>query len=416
MRLLLQTAAAAAGFQVRSVRYARHWLFPVGYTFEGNNLVSEISACRFVELDRVALVGDDGEVFTARIDANNITFESRVPLAAPGYTYLDSEGCALAGDTLLVSTEQHGDSPLAVTPFSIETGRALDSPVFEIPDVVLEGVLENKGFEALATTSVWGDDRVAATTETPLRDEDFHRVLLWDLGGGAVLQTLEYRATMPVVEFESLVTSLLVLERQYVQKQNTIRLFEVDENMTKRQLFEWTVGGGLETIDESYDLPVDNYEGMCLYPDGRRLLLVNDDNNNPNQIGTQFVELEFDFFFNDLSSHPSPFPSPAPTPLPSLAVTPTPTPDRRRSLWLLSILICGAIAAGGIAFVCYSTRPLPAVDDDDADHIELSYDVAVDSKRDQQRVADFSRLPSADPEEEEGDDDNKRTSRSIDLV
>ena len=43
------------------------------------------------------------------------------------------------------------------------------------------------------------------------------------------------------------------------------------------------------------DLQVDNYEGMCLCPDihgsERRLILVNDDNDNQDQIGTQFVLL-----------------------------------------------------------------------------------------------------------------------------
>ena len=42
-------------------------------------------------------------------------------------------------------------------------------------------------------------------------------------------------------------------------------------------------------------LEVDNYEGMCLCPDmhgsERRLILVNDDNDNMDQIGTQFVLL-----------------------------------------------------------------------------------------------------------------------------
>ena len=43
------------------------------------------------------------------------------------------------------------------------------------------------------------------------------------------------------------------------------------------------------------DLQVDNYEGMCLCPEDhnnqRRLILVNDDNDNQDQIGTQFVLL-----------------------------------------------------------------------------------------------------------------------------
>ena len=101
-----------------------------------------------------------------------------------------------------------------------------------------------------------------------------------------------------VVEFEALSSSLLVLERTF-QTTNTIRLYEAapsDGVFDKKMLIEWDVNG-MRNGDGSKisDLQVDNYEGMCLCPDihgsERRLILVNDDNDNMDQIGTQFVLL-----------------------------------------------------------------------------------------------------------------------------
>jgi len=67
--------------------------------------------------------------------------------------------------------------------------------------------------------------------------------------------------------------------------------------LPKTPLFEWT-RTGLVSADGSgtWNVPVDNYEGMALVPSsstksGQYLLLVNDDNGNNNQIGTQLVLL-----------------------------------------------------------------------------------------------------------------------------
>ena len=73
-----------------------------------------------------------------------------------------------------------------------------------------------------------------------------------------------------VVEFESLATSLLVLERTF-QTTNTIRLYEAapaDGVFDKKLLIEWDVNG-MRNGDGSKisDLQVDNYEGMCLCPE-----------------------------------------------------------------------------------------------------------------------------------------------------
>ena len=70
---------------------------------------------------------------------------------------------------------------------------------------------------------------------------------------------------------------------------------------------------------------VDNYEGMCLVPaedeadatKSRRLLLVNDDNSNQKQVGTQFVLLRLPLKGTEKAPKPVPkaFPdTSAPTP------------------------------------------------------------------------------------------------------
>lgn len=65
----------------------------------------------------------------------------------------------------------------------------------------------------------------------------------------------------------------------------------------KRLLAKWTRAGLVDARTGSRaPVLVDNYEGMCLHPSAgpggeRLLLLVNDDNGNAAQIGTQFVLL-----------------------------------------------------------------------------------------------------------------------------
>lgn len=65
----------------------------------------------------------------------------------------------------------------------------------------------------------------------------------------------------------------------------------------KRAVVRWTRAGLRDVRSgDTHAVPVDNYEGMCLHPRAgpggeRLLLLVNDDNGNHAQIGTQFVLL-----------------------------------------------------------------------------------------------------------------------------
>lgn len=120
--------------------------------------------------------------------------------------------------------------------------------------------------------------------------------------------------------------ALLALERSHSRTRgNRIALFEVDladcvetsscESITvdecgdcvvggggastKRELLRWTDNTMVFTsTGETVQVATDNYEALCLHPeagrDGERLaLLVNDDNDNAYQIGTQFVLLAF---------------------------------------------------------------------------------------------------------------------------
>ena len=87
---------------------------------------------------------------------------------------------------------------------------------------------------------------------------------------------------------------------------------------------EWSLrDGNDEGIDKAP--AVDNYEGMCLVPaedevdatKSRRLLLVNDDNSNQKQVGTQFVLLRLPLKGTEKAPKPVPkaFPdTSAPTP------------------------------------------------------------------------------------------------------
>ena len=109
-----------------------------------------------------------------------------------------------------------------------------------------------------------------------------------------------------VVELEALPRSLLVLERDYTRGAgNLVRLFEAEPDpdgpgtLAKRLVLEWDAEGarGRDGKRLPGAPPVDNYEGLCLLPADveerpaahRRILLVNDDNANPTQIGTQLV-------------------------------------------------------------------------------------------------------------------------------
>ena len=107
----------------------------------------------------------------------------------------------------------------------------------------------------------------------------------------------------------------------------------VGDRLEKQRLFtwdKWSLRDGNDEgipVDKKIDKApaVDNYEGMCLVPaedevdatKSRRLLLVNDDNSNQKQVGTQFVLLRLPLKGTEKAAKPVPkaFPdTSAPTP------------------------------------------------------------------------------------------------------
>ena len=263
---------------------------------------------------------------------------------------VDAEGCEVF-DTwphaMLVSSEH----PLALTWFDPHTGWAATTnnvsqsplPQYRIPTHIAQKTRPNKGFEAV---TAWSSPRmptvvekeeeegvdnrsylapsyVLTTTEGHLRDDPpgFHRWLLWktDKGGDPILEMGHWASRWKGKlvgdnhEFLSITDLtywpeqelLLVLERGYDGETNMISLSSVDMTFPmsrpSQSLLNWTLDTMFlaSSAQESIQLPVDNYESLCLLPSSatqnnpkeRLVLLVNDENHNPQQIGTQFVLL-----------------------------------------------------------------------------------------------------------------------------
>mmetsp|Transcript_1165 Transcript_1165/g.3955 ORF Transcript_1165/g.3955 Transcript_1165/m.3955 type:complete len:492 (-) Transcript_1165:517-1992(-) len=483
--LLLALASAEVEFVVRSVRAVTAAKFPVGYRFNSTTTgeeveVKEISGCRFRWQDDVAvLIGDEGELYEARIRVNEtlvngtvneteleVEFLSAVALEKPaGFDYVDAESLAFWGDRLYVSAEYHensaGKSQLAVLEYDRETGEVISKRT--VPAVFTERTTSNKGFEAMMATP----DGLVVTTEGPLDGdpESSRRLIGWD---GDDDFKVSFRASyvadlrnethddpddaaaapqgssssFSVVDFESLGRhNFLSLEQDHTDEAgNTVRLYEVrvDENASdasalfsfddaddvanwtsvratrKRLLLDWNQG---EPLNGEYE--IDNYEGLCLMPNYletndsyvANLLLVNDDNGDDTQIGTQFVLCEI--VINKTNSIPPLFQGPP--------ATVTQKPPRSSSsveakndgtawLWLLPVLLFIMLAA---AVCTCRAKPDPTVetgDEGDNNGIELAYDVGTKKgSKGRGGKAKYSRvgngLMANDIEENEDDDE-----------
>jgi hypothetical protein len=92
--------------------------------------------------------------------------------------WLDSEGLVISpsGDAMYVSSEksdggERGTSPLDIEMFDLQ-GVYLSSP-FVVPDLFLEGIEDNAGFEALtALVTHTGDLMVLTANEFSLANDD----------------------------------------------------------------------------------------------------------------------------------------------------------------------------------------------------------------------------------------------------
>jgi Esterase-like activity of phytase len=421
-------------------------LFPYNYSFHDNssnaktNILSEVSACRFVNDSHVALIGDSGELFWASVqlhhdndDTNGTTLNvhllQQVALDLPGYTSprIDAEGCEVffsesssllfPPNSILISSE----TPLALTWFDRTTGQPAPNrsdgvlfPYFHIPADIVNRTDTNKGFEAVTkftsarllanvveekddNNTVNPDENVqqpsstsflVTTTEGELNNDPmgYHHFWIWDAGqGGDPLLQLGHWASrwkeeekgshneflaISDMEFWTEQELLLLLERGYDGITNMIRLWAVELTFpvtrNRQLLLEWTKDTLTLTPgtgQQQHPLPVDNYEAICLFPQKddddnesgiRHLLMVNDENHNPNQIGTQFVVLRLEASSSPLNSPSSLMPPRTITKTPS--DTCAPKNGMCQTIfgpWMVTVIVlasCSLMAAGVVAF------------------------------------------------------------------
>jgi len=304
--------------------------FEVGASFiDGSGVqrtIGDISAAAFTAEKQVLLLADRGHIYSAGLNIDNgslagVDFHTDSPLLASHQ--LDSEGLAVRDDYLFVSTEQPSELfRCHLNADKTGTNGSCTTP-FETHRFAGAG---NLGLEALCITPT-GDELLTAT-EAYLAGDDAGVIRLTAYAvapatlraQAAYLIESFHRPQLRLVELLALDDrgldggQLLSLERGYEpQVGNEIRLYLVTTHnatnvancsalsasycktlgqavrpVQKKLVLQWTLS---EPLDGR--IKVDNYEAMALIPgsfDGTlRLLLVNDDNSNPQQIGTQFV-------------------------------------------------------------------------------------------------------------------------------
>lgn len=245
---------------------------------------------------------------------------------------IDTEGIAVVPEGFLVSTEPitHRGVPAVIAEFGPD-GRQKGS--LRLPDALLPGSghggRENLGFEGLAPTPdgkhVFAGLENALEQDGPVADVGVaspSRIFRFDRSPGgrtaefvyvvepvapAPASPSAYRMNglsdlLPLDE-----TRLLALERQFVDGVgNAIRVYEASLEGATDVSGRDTLAGGTyvpakkRLLFDLADFGVrpENFEGMSFgprLPDGRRtLVLVSDDNFNPQQDPTTFVVLAFD--------------------------------------------------------------------------------------------------------------------------
>lgn len=266
--------------------------------------------------------------------------------------YADSEGLAVgrkSNTSVLVSLEGNKDTKYDlvksdVQRISVPDGKFVSAP-YLVPEWVTKFEETNHGFESLSRTPT--GQKVVTANEYHLTVDSprVHRLIQFNAAGGAPTKILKYVSEpelanptkgMGLPEVETIDDAaldggvLLTLERSWDSVNgNNIHLYEADTagamdvsecadlklgeatacgNKTavaKNNLFVWNKTVGLRSASgppNVYpDVPTDNYEAMTLVPPtaknpivgpgGRMLLLVNDNNLNDKQLGTQLVLL-----------------------------------------------------------------------------------------------------------------------------
>jgi len=249
-----------------------------------------------------------------------------------GERSIDPEGIALLGGGFLLSTE--GIARAGIAPFIAEVGpdgrvrRELPLPGRILPGAG-RGVRNNLGFESLALTPdarflfaglenalVQDGPEAAPESGSPAR------ILRFDRAGGGRPREFVYPvdpvATPPAGAGPFRVNGLadllpldgerlLALERGFVEGfGNTVRIYDVSlagaTDVAETESLAsggWTAAGKTLVLDVAdLGVPLENFEGLAFgpeLPDGRgTLVVVSDDNFNPDQESTTFLVLAVD--------------------------------------------------------------------------------------------------------------------------
>lgn len=302
---------------------------------------SESAPARFYTM-KLNLSNDAGEVAIAGVEIEKVTTllgENGEPFAQGT---IDPEGLALSPrQTVFISSEGVASDgiPPFIDEFDLATGewqQRLPIPERYLPQTVEDqpqGVQNNLGFEALTLnpggfSTTWLEPfRLFAATEAELEQDrssnsneeqaperpNYSRFLHYLIGNELPVLIAEYlypNDSPPLLSVNGL-TELVVLDQggHFLSMEHSFgiagagaRIFELATGGATDTSGIPRLGGDLSGIEpirkrllldlRDLNIPLDNLEGMALgpqLPDGTQsLLLVSDDNFNPNQF-TQFL-------------------------------------------------------------------------------------------------------------------------------
>eukprot|EP00927_Polykrikos_kofoidii_P014334 TRINITY_DN16278_c0_g1_i2.p1 TRINITY_DN16278_c0_g1~~TRINITY_DN16278_c0_g1_i2.p1 ORF type:complete len:431 (-),score=37.87 TRINITY_DN16278_c0_g1_i2:114-1406(-) len=351
--------------QFAGIDHISHYLIPYGATFNDTAgetvLIHSISGITIAPASLSLLaVCDRSEIFSADFEFDvrslglvGISFRDRWNIRREDQqdTNFDGEDIAtLANGGVLVVHENAQVYKLPPRRAWNQSGNIWGKPLAALPDYILEGLTSDSGFESLTVVDQ-DPQRVIVGTEGPLRQDhsSLRRLIELDVASGQVLcqKVIAIPDNKPTLYLTALfaIDSLgllgggqfLALWRGFEHEMgNEVRLYLLDtaradnvnhcsaivntseptcvmQNLAMVQMelvFVWTkdqpLGGRVH---------VDNYEGLVVVPSrafgsesaevigGLMVLLINDNNNNPSQVGTQFVLLRLKFAETRAASH-----------------------------------------------------------------------------------------------------------------
>jgi hypothetical protein len=209
-----------------------------------------------------------------------------VPLADPAGKPLDSESLVIDRDGSLLIGDETGPQVLRYSP----DGRLLGA--LPIPADIVGRTQDNATFEGLALQP---DGTLVASLEKPLTGETDTRLLTWRAGIPGPEIPMPLPADLGVSELVAVGDGrLLALERGYDETTgNTVHLVLVDPRTSPAGVTVLADLGACPSLGATAKQPqrnplLDNIEGMTITgrdPDGvLELLLISDDNDNPQQI------------------------------------------------------------------------------------------------------------------------------------